>query len=587
MAVPLKTEEKTIRLMPKGKGPRTKKWLWPSVFVVLLIVGYAIWVRTHANSGPTGLIVDTVKRGDIVQTVSATGSVAAQTGAEVKIGSQITGVIKHLYADVGSHVEKGQLIAELDLPDLQAQYSESVASFESAQSKYAQQAEGVNQTRVQTSQGIESAAMAVSSDQQKLAAAQAAATQQQAATPSDIKRAQTALASAQATLKQTQAGANLQIQTAQEQANQAQANATNSAASLARNQTLYQQGYIAAQTLDQAKATNDVNQAAAQAALQNIDLVKQKVAADLETARQNVASAQAALTAAKAETYLTAQKQADVKDAQAQLRQAQAQLQIAQANSVNNALKAQDVAQAKAGVAQAQGQVAYSQAQVRKSYIRSPISGTVLQLAAQQGETLAAGLSTPNIITVADLNRLEIDAYVDESDIGKVQLGQTAACTIDAFPDRTFRGKVTKIASGSTIQQNVVTYAVTIAIQDPKHQLKPDMTASVSIQTETLQDVLLVPSYAVQVGTRGATVNVLRTVNGKAESVPVPVVTGATDGVNTQIVKGLDEGQTIVLAGGSSGSGRRGPNNPFGPSSNRGGGGGGGGGRGGGGRGGG
>ena len=92
------------------------------------------------------------------------------------------------------------------------------------------------------------------------------------------------------------------------------------------------------------------------------------------------------------------------------------------------------------GGARAQAQVDYAKAQVQKTFIRSPISGTVLQLAAQQGETLAAGLSAPTLIIVADLNRLQVDAFVDETDIGKVRLGQEADVTVDAFPQHVFKG---------------------------------------------------------------------------------------------------------------------------------------------------
>src|SRR4029077_9317966 len=123
-----------------------------------------------------------------------------------------------------------------------------------------------------------------------------------------------------------------------------------------------------------------------------------------------------------------------------------------------NVLKQQDIEQAREAVSVSQAQVNYSKDQLDKTYIRTPISGTVLQLAAQQGETLAAGLSAPTLIVVADLNRLPVDAYVDETDIGKVQLGQNAAVTVDAFPKKVFKGKVSKIASGSTIQQGVITY---------------------------------------------------------------------------------------------------------------------------------
>src|SRR5437016_6013064 len=103
---------------------------------VAAALGWWGWVRTHpADNLASNLITATVTRGDLVETVSATGSVTAQTGAQVKIGSQITGRIKHLYADVGSHVKAGQVIAQLDLPDIQAQLDQAVANLAEARTK--------------------------------------------------------------------------------------------------------------------------------------------------------------------------------------------------------------------------------------------------------------------------------------------------------------------------------------------------------------------------------------------------------------------------------------------------------------------
>ncbi|HEY3781771.1 MAG TPA: efflux RND transporter periplasmic adaptor subunit [Fimbriimonadaceae bacterium] len=578
METALETEPKN----PNGSAPlkkkkdSPKKWLGPAVFVVILIIAAFFWMRSRGASANSKMVTTTVSRQNLTVLVSATGSVEAQTGAQVSIGPQITGVIKKLYVDIGSHVNKGDIIASLDLPDLQANYQGAQDAEAASLAKYQQTVSGVPEERVQTSTAIDQAKAALVDDQEKLQEAKQVLYQQQTTTPTDVRKAQTALnaavagvKSANANLVQTQDGANLTIQTSQEQLTQAQANATNSAALLVRNTNLYNQGYIAAATLDQAKATDAANQSAVRAAQENVTLTQQKETDALETAqdtldqaKQTQLSAQAALTAAKSETLTTAQKSQEVKEATATVQQAQAAYQTSLGNKANDVLKDQDVVQARNAWGQAQQTVLYNQAQVNKTYIRSPITGTVLNLAAQQGQTLAAGLASPNIITVADLNRLEIDAYVSETDIGKVKKGQSASVTIDAFPNQTFNGTVQKIAHGSTIQQNVVTYEVTIGIKDPNHQLNPDMTATVNIEVENLQNVIAVPSVAVQLTTSGATVNTLEVQDGNETVVPVKVTTGGTDGVNTQITSGLKEGQTVVLAGGSTKAGRA-ANNPL------------------------
>lgn len=550
------------------------------LFVGLSGLAWWGWNKEHPQDDPAGKMITTsVTRGDLIETISATGSVTAQTGAQVKIGSQITGRIKRLYADVGSDVKAGQVIAELDLPDIQAQLAQAQDSLAAARTKFAQQQSGVAMERTQTSSAVAQAKDLVNSARAKLTAAEAAAKQQAAQTPADIKRAETALATTQAALStaksnlaQVQAGANLQISNAQEQLKQAQANAKNSAIDLKRQQALLTKGFVAASLVDSAQAQATVNQSQVDASQQNIELVKQKVAADLQAggdqvtqALQNVEAAQASLAFAQAEVNMDAVKRADVNDARAQVRQAESALAMAEGNTAQDLLKIQDVEQAQSAVGVAQDQVVYNRAQVDKTSIRSPISGTVLQLAAQQGETLAAGLSAPTLIIVADLNRLQVDAYVDETDIGKVRLGQEADITVDAFPKRVFKGQIKKIASGSTIQQGVVTYDVTIALSNPAHQLKPDMTASVTIQTGHRSDVLLVPSEAVKASGRGTTINVLVKKDGKSTVELRRVRTGGSDGVHTEIVQGLKEGDTIVLAGMPQGPSRPAGVSPFGP----------------------
>src|SRR5207248_11458211 len=127
------------------------------------------WTKTHPrNDLVSGLLTAPVTRGDLVENVSATGSVTAQTGAQVKIGSQITGRIKRLYADVGSHVKAGQVIAELDLPDIQAQLNQAIANLAAARTKLIQQQSGVAMQNTQTSSAIAQARAQLRSAQANL-----------------------------------------------------------------------------------------------------------------------------------------------------------------------------------------------------------------------------------------------------------------------------------------------------------------------------------------------------------------------------------------------------------------------------------
>ena len=531
--------------------------------VVVVVIGYFIWTKTHPPA-KSSLITAKITTGDLIETVSAAGSVTAQTGAEVHVGSQIAGTIKKLSTDVGSHVVAGQIIAELSLPDLVAQLNAAKASLAQAETKYQQALLGVPIVQTQTSSAQSVAEQLVLSAKEKLKSAIAGESLQKQTTASDIAKARTVLTTAQSSLVQTQAGANLNIATAQESVVQAKANAANSHANLIREQSLFSQDFVSASDLDAAKALDAVYQSQVRSSTQNVALVQQKVVADLQTARDAVASASASLKAAESESQSNLSSAANVRDAQTAVNQAESNLKTAIANQGNDTIAFQTVDAAQQAVSQATALVAYNQAEVNKTFIRSPISGTVLQLSAQQGETVSAGLSTQTLITVADLKKLEIDAYVDESDISKIKIGQTANCTIDAFPNEIYKGKVTTIASGSTIQQGVVTYDVTLAIDSQGRQLKPDMTANVTIQVGKITNAVVVPAVAVHIGSNGSTVNVLDVKNGKQTIFSTPVVTGGTDGVNIEIKSGLTTGQTIVLAGTlTSSSPSKGASSPF------------------------
>lgn len=588
----------TAETMRAGTRRITRRRIKTLPIVLILAAGGGIgwwaWQNGHPPDELAGkLITAPVTKGDLQETISATGSVTAQTGAMVKIGSQITGRIKRLYADVGSTVKAGEVIAELDLPDIQAQLDQAHANLASSITKLAQQESGVSMQRTQTSSAVQQAEADLRSAYAKLASAQASYTLQTVQTPNDIRRAQAAVTTAQSALStaksnqaQTQASANLQISNAQEQLNQAVANEKNSSANLKRQQDLYKQGFVAASLVDSAQASNSVDQSLVTAARQSVQLIREKVTADLQSAKDqvaqatdNVESARAALTAAQAGTYQDKSRQADVQNARAQVGLAQAALRTARGNVAQDTLKMQDVQAARDAVKMAQAQVDYNKAQLDKTSIRSPITGTVLQLAAQQGETLAAGLSAPTLIIVADLKRLQVDAFVDETDIGKVRLGQDAEIRVDAFPRKVFKGHVIKVASGSTIQQGVVTYDVAVALDKTKQVLKPDMTASVTLHTGVRTGVLLVPAEAVKASGRGSSTITVATLKDRKQVLETrQVKVGASDGVSTEIRDGVKEGETVVLAGAPDPKKKQmGPSSPFGPSQNRPGGGAGGG----------
>jgi len=190
---------------------------------------------------------------------------------------------------------------------------------------------------------------------------------------------------------------------------------------------------------------------------------------------------------------------------------------------------------------------ALEEAKVRLSYafVYSPISGVVSEVTTQQGETVVAGLNAPTFITVIDLSRLQVECYVDETDIGKIAPGQEAYFTVDSYPDKKFRARVKTIYPGAIIKNNVVFYDVVLEILDPyENILRPEMTAHVTIFAGKKDNVLVVPSKAVKLDPQGNHYVMVKK-GDKWEKRIVKV--GWESRGKIEIIEGLKEGEEVGL----------------------------------------
>ncbi len=143
---------------------------------------------------------------------------------------------------------------------------------------------------------------------------------------------------------------------------------------------------------------------------------------------------------------------------------------------------------------QAQANLADAVTQLSYGKIFAPIAGTVESVSTQEGETVAASFAAPTFVTLLDLSRLEVWAYVDETDIGKIHVGQNASFTVDTYGDYEFAGKVTAIYPQAQIRDNVVDYVTVIRFQPPRDRiLRPEMTTTVRVALEQRQNVLALP----------------------------------------------------------------------------------------------
>src|SRR3954469_17291117 len=216
----------------------------------------------------------------------------------------------------------------------------------------------------------------------------------------------------------------------------------------------------------------------------------------VETAKANLVNAQANLerqkvAVADAESKLVRAKElasrqlinkVDLENAEVTLKQAEAQLKSTQSSIV----------QAEASVNKAQVDLAHT-------VITAPIDGIIIKRSVDKGQTVAASMSAPELfIIAADLTKMQVNASIDESEVGRMRPGQAVTFRVDAYPTEVFHGAVKQVRLNPTTVQNVVTYSTVIDVPNPDYKLKPGMTANVTIEVARRENVLRVPNAALR-----------------------------------------------------------------------------------------
>lgn len=207
--------------------------------------------------------------------------------------------------------------------------------------------------------------------------------------------------------------------------------------------------------------------------------------------------------------------------------------------------------QAQAQVAQAQASLKQLEEQLGYTTITSPMDGTILSRDVEIGDAVSSilvlGSTATLVMTIGDTTQVYVQGKVDESDIGKVYLGQSARIKVESFKDKTFQGKVTKIAPLGVEKDNVTTFEVRVSIDNPGGELKANMTANAEILLEEHKNVLTVPEQAVLYDKdRNASVEVpdAKAKNGRRK---IDIKAGISNGTKTEVLAGLKSGDTVIL----------------------------------------
>lgn len=457
--------------------------------------------RSAGGQMPAMVTLASAELRDIVSTYEATGSVEAPMS--VKIAPKITGRISFLEVHEGDRVRKGQVLARIDASEIEAEVQRQMAAVAEARYRLAQAQMNENPTDVGITSSIRQQAAALSSARADLAQVE--------------ENYQSEVAAAQASLSDAQA----KLASAKSSVASAQANLDNAKTRCNRIIGLYEQGFIAAQDVDDAKAAVAVQESALAAAQAQVDSA---------IAQREVASQRLSIAKTKGK--------ADIESARARVKQAQASLDHAQANTSQKSAYRQSIAALKASVAAAEAGLSSAKAKRADTVLKSPLDGVVTGRHADPG---AIASPTQPILSVQFINSVWISISVPEDVCAKLHIGQPAKISFDALPNEEYTASVAQINPSADPQSRQFT--VRVAMENKGGRLKPGMFAHVSLETERVKSATAVPHEAIQNGKDGKYVV---TVGPDKKARHVPVAVGAVDDNYSAILTGLTPGDKVV-----------------------------------------
>lgn len=511
------------------KGFFTKKKIIFGIIILFVIGG--IVIRRLGKEG-VGIQTDVVKKLDLKQTVLATGQVTSKT--DLSLSFKVSGVVQKVNVAVGDGVKAGQILANLEQKDQLAKLTQARGMLAQAQANYQKVLDGASNQEIAVAQRAVDAAQ-VTLDNARLSL-ENIKKQQQVAVDNAYNALLNSTLSAVAgdgntsavtvtvsgTYTGTQqgvykisiynAGTGLRFQFSGLESGDGEVK-TNPVALGSRGLFIQFSGSpytsdIWTITIPNTQASNYVtNYNAYQAAL--------------ETQRKTVGDAESAVRAAEVA-----------------LAQARASLDLKKAEA-----RPADIEAAKAQILSAQGQVQSAQADLENTVLRAPAEGTITKVDIKVGE-LATALQP--VMVLQDVNNLHVEANISEANIAMLKGGQPVDVTFDALgPDRKFQGQVQQVEPASTVISGVVNYKVTVAL-DKLEEIRPGMTANLSVLTAQKDDVLAVPQRAVINKDGKKYVRVVT--NAKSKSYEEREVTTGleADAGLVEIISGLSEGQEVV-----------------------------------------
>lgn len=422
-------------------------------------------VSSAVKTAPDGTPVEAipVRRGDATRHTAVTGSLVALQ--DVTLSSKLSGRLAEVLVREGDTVRPGQIVARLDTTDLAARVRSAEDAVTLARARVAQAEAGYRQQVVTSRANVDSA--------------EAEYSQQQEMSRSNVEAAEAELASARARLSQVREGARRQeVGQAESRVAIARATLARAKSDHDRNASLHDQGAISTSALEQYETVYQVAVEELRAAEQNLSLVKEGARSqEVEQTEQAVRQAGERLRQARS--------------ARAQDRVRKAQLQGARAARAQDEVRASEIQGARAALGQAQSELIVARQALADAQIIAPLAGQVASRSAEPGQIAGAG---ETLLRIVALDTVFFEPTVPEREVGRIRPGQPVEVRVDAFPDKLFQGKVTRVyPAGSGASR---AFPVRITLSNPERLLRPEMFARGRIVTERQGDVLLVPREA-------------------------------------------------------------------------------------------
>lgn len=521
------------------------------VFIVLCAVGGLMLKGAAPAKKPNGASEATVSRGEVVDEIVETGSIAAVDTVAVK--SQVSGRLQTIYVQAGDMVKKGQLVAVIDPLETQLSADQNRAQLSGAKAGVDKQRLTLDQRRIQVQAAYDQA-------QEKLKELQAAADAQPALTQAAIREAQASYQSALEELNRLQNVAlpNERVST-KATLDEAKANYEQAQSEYQRQMDLLGKGYTAQRTMESARQSVQVAEARLRSAQDSMNRLDSSQRVAIQKQRQAVMQARASLDSARANSVQDFTKRQDYLSAIQDLEKAKADLK-------DVSIYGKELDSQKATVDRLSSVYQDSLRLLRETQIRAPMDGIVSKKLMNVGELVAAlnsFSSGSEIIDIEDRRRMKVTMDVNEIDAAKMKIGMPSKITVDALPNKAFTGVVTKIAPSSNSTSSagssgtssnssdvVVKYQVEVYLDHPDSDLRSGMSAKCAMEAARRENVLKVPvEFIGQDGNEHFALRI--TGMSKDKKTPtterVKVTVGAASGTEIEVVSGLKEGDKLSL----------------------------------------